>query len=151
MRACFLVSILIGCGSSGDPIKGDVAINYGGDSPDLKVGSVVEDQNDPTKMVVQVGTQDVDCSTYLDVFISFNLPSGTFLYFNVDKVPGAYPTASVSAMHNSSNNIKINSGTGMVTIDTIAPRVTGGVTFDTNDQDVGAITASGSFDVVRCF
>ncbi len=48
-------------------------------------------------------------------------------------------------------NIKLNSGTGMVTIDTIDPRVTGSVTFDTNDQDVGAITASGSFDVVRCF
>jgi len=141
--------LVVGCGDSGEPIKGDIAIQYGADSPDLKVGSVIEDENDPGKMLVQIGTEEVDCDTRLDSL--FGTPVGTFVYFSVDQAPGSYPGTFVQAAHRAGNSISVNLSDGDVTIDAIEPRVTGSVTFMTTDQDVGDISVSGTFDVFRCF
>jgi len=152
MRTLVLSLVVVGCGGpGGEPIEGDITMQYGGDSPDMKVGTVVQDENDPNSMLVQIGTQGVGCDTYLDVFFSFDVPHGTFLYFSVDKAPGTYTGTFVSAMRSTGNSIKINSAQGDVTIDAVEPRVTGSVTFSTDDDEVGTISASGSFDVLRCF
>lgn len=142
---------LAACGDSGEPMKGDVVVTYGGSSPKMDVGTAVQDQESPGKMLVQFGTDEVDCDSYLDVFLDFNLPEGTFVYFSVDKMAGTYTSASVSAMKNTSSSTSINGTTGMVTITAVEPRVTGTVTFTTTDEDVGVISAAGSFDVKRCF
>ena len=40
---------------------------------------------------------------------------------------------------------------GSIVIDAVEPRVTGRVTFTTTDDEIGTISVTGSFDVVRCF
>lgn len=140
---------LVGCGG-GEPISGDITMTYGSDRPEMVVGSVVQHQ-DSDDMLIQIGTDDVDCDTYLDVFLDFDLPKGHFVYFSVPKAPGTYSDGSVSVLRSKSRDISINSSSGDVTIDAIEPRVTGSVTFTTNDEDVGEIAVSGTFDVIRCF
>jgi len=133
-------------------MEGTIAIQYGSSSPDLVVGAAVQDENAPEKMLVQVGSNNVDCDTYLDVLFSFDSPEGTFLYFSVDKVPGEYPDGFISAMHSEDNSTKVNATSGSVTIDSVDGRIIGTVnTFATTDDEVGDISASGTFDVVRCF
>lgn len=152
MRTIWLVALCLGCGGiKGEPLEGDITIQYGDSAPDLVVGAAVQDQNDPDLMLVQIGSDDVDCDTYLDNFLSFNNPEGVFVFFSVEKLPGAFDDASVAAMSSESNNTKTNFTTGSVTIDAVEPRVTGSVSFSTTDDEVGEITVSGSFDVFRCF
>ncbi|HWO22461.1 MAG TPA: hypothetical protein VNO30_27070 [Kofleriaceae bacterium] len=151
MRHFWLIFVL-GCGgTSGERIEGDVAIEYGSSSPDLVVGAAVQDENDPALMLVQIGSDNVDCDTYLDRFLDFNLPSGTFVYFSVDKAAGSYADSFVSAMQTDDGSTKVNVASGSVTIDAVEPRVTGRVTLTTTDDEIGTIAVTGSFDVVRCF
>lgn len=151
MRHLWLIFGL-GCGGvSGERIEGDVAIEYGSSSPDLVVGAAVQDENDPALMLVQIGSDKVDCDTYLDRFLDFNLPSGTFVYFSVDKAAGSYADSFVSAMKTDDGSTTVNVASGSVTIDAIEPRVTGRVTLTTTDDEIGTIAVTGSFDVVRCF
>jgi len=146
---CLLV---IGCGTSGEPMKGDVAFTYGTAKPKLVVGAAVANKDMPGQMLVQLGDDNVDCGTYLDAGITFSAPSGTFVYFSVDATtPGTNASAYVSVEHSTGNNININESSGTVTIDAVMPRVTGSLTFMTTDMDVGMIAVSGNFDVKRCF
>jgi hypothetical protein len=147
MRTIALL-LLVGCGDSGEPLKGDIAIQYGADSPDLKVGTVIEDESDPGKMLVQIGTDEVDCDTRLDSL--FGVPVGTFVFFSVDQAPGTYMTF-VQAAQRVGNSTSVNISDGEVIIDAVEPRVTGSLTFDTTNEEVGTISVSGTFDVFRCF
>jgi hypothetical protein len=149
MRTWFLL-VAMGCGGiEGEPLLGDVTIQYGGSSPDLAVGAAVQDENDPDLMLVQLGSDKVDCDAYLDRFLDFSLPDGTFVYFSVEKLPGSY-SAPVSAMRTNDNSTKINTADGEVTIDLAGDRIAGSVTFQTTDEEIGDITVSGAFDVVSC-
>lgn len=144
--------LLVACGTSGEPMKGDVVFTYGTSTPKMVVGAAVMNKDMPGQMLVQIGDDNVDCGTYLDAGITFSAPSGTFAYFNVDATtPGTNASASISVEHSTGNNISINESTGTVTIDTVMPRVTGSLTFMTTDMDVGAISVTGNFDVKRCF
>ena len=149
--ALALVVALAACGDSGEPMKGDVAVNYGTSKPGMKYGTAVAAEDSATQMLVQFGSGSVDCDTYLDVFLDFSLPDGTFIYFVVDRAPGTHAQTSVSAMKNDDNHTSINTSSGSVTIDAVGDRVTGNVTFSTTDDEAGAITAMGSFDVKTCF
>lgn len=139
-------------GIEGEPLEGTIQIEYGPSRPALVVGAAVAHRDAPGRMLVQLGSNHVDCDTYLDVLFSFTNPEGTFLYFTVDRAPGEYVDNSISAMVSENNSTKINVAFGSVTIDTVDPRVTGTVTmFETTDEEVGRIAASGTFDVVKCF
>src|SRR5437867_1363197 len=112
MKHAWVLVCLIGCGPDGEPIKGDITIHYGGDTTKMEVGTVVQDQNTPGNMLVQIGSDNVDCSTYLDVFLSFSNPSGTFVYFSVDKTtPGTDANAYVSVMRSTGTHTSINEST----------------------------------------
>ena len=152
MKLALVCLGVIGCGgTSGEPIRGDVTIHYGTGAPKLAVGTVVQNKATPAEMVVQIGTDNVDCGTYLDNFLSFSNPEGTFVYFSVDKTtPGPVAQAAVSVMKSNGHDTSINEASGMVTIDAIGPRVTGTVAFMTTDSTVGMIAVSGSFDVLSC-
>jgi hypothetical protein len=115
------------------------------------VGAAVQDENDPNLMLVQIGSDNVDCDTYLDNFISFSNPKGHFVFFSVEKIAAAFDDASVAAMRTEGNSSKTNFTTGSVTIVGVEPRVSGSVTFSTTDDEVGEISVNGTFDVVRCF
>ena len=142
----------IGCGTSGggEPLMGDVTIQYGSASPQLTTGSAIESANAPGMMVVQLGTDHVDCHT--DLSGSTFPEAGTYVVFTADATtPGSNPQAEVGIEHVASNNIDLISGPGTVTIGTIGDRVTGSVSYTTTDSTIGAIAVSGNFDVKRCF
>ena len=150
MRTWFLL-VAVGCGTSGEPLKGDVSLQYGTSSPKLVVGAAVADKDTPGHMLVQLGTDHVDCSTNING-IEIGFPSGTYVYFSEDAMtPGTDAQAFIEVMNSSGNNVNINGAGGMVTIDSIDTRVKGSLTFTTTDDKVGAISVSGSFDVKRCF
>ena len=129
---------------------GTVTITYGSDQPKLAVGAAVQSRDAPTKMLVQLGTDNVDCDSYLDDFTDLTPPHGTFVWFYADKAP-AMANTSISVMKSASNHVSINESSGTVVVSTADARVTGQVTFATNDMDVGMILVAGSYDVKRCF
>jgi hypothetical protein len=142
--------LLVACGTSGEPMNGDITLMYGDSNPKLIVGAAVEDADAPGQMIVEMGDDNVDCGTNFSE-LSFGT-SGTFVYFSVDATtPGTQSDLFITVMRSSGNHLSSNSSDGMVTIDAVSPRVTGSIMFDTNDQDVGPISVSGSFDVKRCF
>lgn len=153
MRTLSLL-LLIGCGgggTSGEPIMGSVSLDYGGENPKMVVGTAVQDEDVATKMLVQIGSNNVDCDTYVDRFLDFDVPKGSFIYFTADKTATGMISGSVSVMKSTSNSVTINSGPGTFTLDSTAERVTGSVAFTTTDEDVGNIVVAGTFDVKRCF
>jgi hypothetical protein len=145
--------LLIGCGTSGEPMKGDVMFAYGTSHPKMVVGAAVANKDTAGEMVVQLGDDNVDCSTNLDQgLFTIGGPTGTFVYFSVSSTtPGTDANASISVEHSTGRDTSINEAPGMVTIDTIDTRVTGSLTFMTTDDTVGPIAVSGNFDVKRCF
>lgn len=152
MRYAWLLLFAIGCGTSGggEPLMGDVAIQYGSSMPDLTTGSAIQSKSDPTKMVVQLGTDHVDCKTDLDS--SFFAEGGTYVFFLEDSAtPGTDAQAVVNVENVTGNNINVLSATGSVTISTIDTRVTGTVMLTASDMSIGMVTVNGNFDVKRCF
>lgn len=142
----------IGCGTSGggEPLMGDVAIQVGGAMPDLTTGSAIQSKDDPTQMIVQLGTDHVDCQT--DLNSSFSIAGGTYVFFAENAAtPGTDSNATVNVEKVSGNMIDVLVSNGAVTISTIDTRVTGSVTFTATDQNLGAVSVSGNFDVKRCF
>ncbi|MDB4960465.1 MAG: hypothetical protein JWP01_464 [Myxococcales bacterium] len=105
----------LGCGISGEPLKGDITMTYGSSSPEMAVGAAVQTQDQPDQMLVQIGSDHVDCDEYLDVFLDFNGPEGHFVYFNVDKVPGVHAQTSIDVKKTNGSSTSINGTIGMVT------------------------------------
>lgn len=152
MRTALMWLILAACGGGidGELLAGDITIQYGSSSPKLEVGTAVRAEADGD-MLVQIGSNNVDCDTYLDMFISFDYPEGTFVYFTVSSsMPGTYPNEPVDFMKSGSRNTSINGTLGMVTIESIDTRVKGTVVATTTDEEVGTLSVQGSFDVVSC-
>lgn len=151
MKHAWGLLLVIGCGSSGEPMKGDVMFTYGTDHPKMAFGAAVQNKDTPGEMVVQIGDDNVDCSTDLNSF-GFGGPAGNFVYFSVDATtPATVADATISVEHSTGNHVSINESNGTVVIEATTPRVTGNLTFMTTDQDVGDIAVSGNFDVKRCF
>ena len=132
-------------------MMGTVALDYGGSKPKMVVGAAVNTMDSTTRMLVQMGSDNVDCDTYLDVFLDFDAPHGSFIYFDVDKTQMGSKNGTVSVEKSSSRNVSVTTGPGVITIDSIEPRVTGSVTFAITDPEAGMITVAGTFDVKRCF
>lgn len=135
------------CGTeAGEPIGGDVTITVGDEVIEPTVGAALPDDEDPTKAMIVVGTRDISCATT----ITSPLKRGTYLMFTIAPEAGMQ-TVFTSVIRVESSGSHLNGSTGEVTIDGVGDRVTGSVTFDTTDDEVGPITAAGTFDVVRCF
>lgn len=146
-----LLLVVAACGSSGEPMKGDVMYTYGTSHPKMAYGAAVEDKQMAGNMLVQLGDDNVDCGTDLQGF-SLGAPSGTFVYFSVSATtPGTDANAFISAQQSNASHVNVNASSGTVTIDTIDTRVTGSLTFSTTDQTVGTISVMGNFDVKKCF
>ena len=141
--------VLIGCGDSGEPIEGTITIGYGEDTVTPDVGAALRVADVPTEMSILIGTDAVDCGTDLDTFFE----KGTFVQFDVDNTaPATHADASISVIKITARSFSLNGASGTVVIDSIgADRVTGSVTFSTTDDEVGTITAMGTFDIIRCF
>ena len=144
-----IVVALIGCGDSGEPIEGTITIGYGEDTVTPDVGAALRVADAPTQTAILIGTDAVDCGTDLDTFFE----KGTFVQFDVDNTaPATYSDTSISVIKITARSFSLNGAFGTVVIDSIgADRVTGSVSFSTTDEDVGAITVMGTFDVIRCF
>jgi len=151
--------LLAACGGGddeGEPIDGDLVIMLGDAVIDPSVGAAIEacvdtncNETDPTKMLVVIGTRDISCEST----VQSALKQGTYLTFTVDRVP-ATQSAFVSVIRVVPGGAHLNGSSGDVVIDAVDDRVTGSLTFDTEDDDDGVIlpiTAAGTFDVIRCF
>jgi hypothetical protein len=156
MRHAWLVlGVLVGCGGgpTGEPLMGDVTLEYGSDRPDLVVGSaVLTEGQDGMQMLVQLGSDEVDCETDLDELFLFDGPEGMFVYFAVEPMPMVHPMAIVNVMKSDGHETLINASTGMVVIEAVGDRVTGTVSaMIVDDEGVGTIRVAGGFDVKKCF
>jgi hypothetical protein len=147
MQRVLVMVLLAACGSEeGEPIEGTVAIDYGGVPIAPSVGAAIPDPDgDPDKALVIIGTRDVSCETRLET----PLKRGTYLTFAVDRAPGTQAPF-VAVIRVETGGAHLNGSAGEVIIDGIDGRVTGSLTFDTVDDEIGAITATGTFDVIDC-
>jgi hypothetical protein len=159
MRLTWLgfVIFAIGCGTStpaGTPQNGDATLQYGSTTQDLTVGSAILDPNGGgsgvAAMLVQLGTDGVTCDVNL-VGPTFP-PHGEYVYFDVDPTtPMDYAEALVSVISSTNNNLSLDESNGTVSITSIDTRVMGTVTFNSSTDEAGAIVATGTFDVEKCF
>jgi hypothetical protein len=148
-RAGALVLVIVAaCGTSdtGEPIGGTVSVIVGDQTITPTVGAAIADPADETKAILIVGTTTITCETTLNS----RLPPGTYLTFGFAQTTGMQ-SGFVSVIRVEGSSAHLNASTGDIVIDTLDPRVTGSVTFDTTDDMVGPISAAGTFDVIRCF
>ena len=128
---------------------GTASVTYGTSTGAMRVGAAIADPNVAGNMIVELGTDNIDCSVNVDDEFP---PPGLYVYFSESKTtPGADTQATVTAVSSSSNHIDADTSSGMVTIDAIDARVTGSVTFSSSTQDIANIAATGTFSVKRCF
>ena len=114
---CLVTTACGTSGTSGEPIQGDIAMHYGNDTPQLVVGSAVMNKNTPNEMFVQIGSDTIDCGTYLDVIFGVGYPSGEFVYFSVDSTQASSDAmAEISVGKSDGNNAKVTYGSGSMTI-----------------------------------
>ena len=154
MKLAVLGVLVAGCngGASGEPSGGTVSIVVGDKTIAPTVGAAIElvssppSPDDATKAMVILGTSGISCATDLNS----RLDAGTYLTFNI---PRAAMTLMgfVSVIRVDGSSAHLNATTGDIVIDAIDPRVAGTVSFTTTDDQVGTISASGTFDVIRCF
>jgi hypothetical protein len=153
---CLVIgSVGVGCGSSsgggGEPQNGTAMVAFNTRTELMDVGAAIADKQDPTKMIVQLGTAHVTCSMDLLHGNSFP-PQGSYIYFQFDNMtPGTDTMASFGTVDFVGSHININVGPGTAHVTAIDTRVTGDLTFSTNDGPGAPITASGTFDVKKCF
>src|SRR5690349_14937407 len=108
MKHAWGCMLLVACGTSGEPMNGDITLMYGDSSPKLIVGAAVEDVDAPGHMLVQMGDDNVDCGTNFGE-LSFGT-SGTFVYFSVDATtPGTQADVFITVMHSTGNHLSSNS------------------------------------------
>lgn len=145
-----LFALLAACTSSkgGEPQMGTASATYGTTTKMLLTGSAIVDVDTSGNMLVQLGDGGVDCSTNLNA--SFP-PAGLFVTMSVSSAnPGMYTTAAIQVMLSSGNHIDAQISDGMVTIDSIDTRVAGSIDFSTSGSS-GTVSATGTFDVKKCF
>jgi hypothetical protein len=152
MRYAWLCALAIGCGSSsngGEAQLGTATLMYGTDNRMMTTGSAIQDPMVPANMRIQLGTDNVRCGTDLDANMP---PSGTYIYFSVDKTtPMANQTTDVNVEALSSSNFDFSGATGMATITAIDTRVMGSLVFSTTDAHDKPIMFTGEYDVKKCF
>ena len=140
--------VAAGCGGGGggEPITGTLSIDYGTHiTPG--VGAVLENPMAPDEVYVLIGTSGVDCGTDLE---HDHPDNGTYVLFSVAPVVGAV-TPFVSVIRVEPQHLGSNSTSGDVTIDAVGERLTGSLAnFSTTDNEVGTISAAGTFDVLNC-
>jgi hypothetical protein len=155
VAVALVASLAAACSSSsgptGEPADGDVVLTIKGQTEMPMTGAAIADANDPADMLVVIGTSGIDCT--FDPMTFFHL--GVYAQLHADKTtPGTDADAEIDVVDISNNgglNYDGDGSSGAVTIDTIADRVTGSVTFSYASDSDGTVSANGSFDVKRCF
>lgn len=149
MRRFAIIAVLAAAacgGDDGEPISGTITISVGGDAIAPTVGAAIEDADSPGSALVILGTRDINCGTDLESA----LKAGTYLSFSLEPTEGAQQVF-MSVIRVTGGSFHLNGSSGDVNVDGFADRITGDLTFSTTDDDDGEITASGTFDVLRCF
>jgi len=146
-RAIPLLALVFACGGDdGEPMDGDVVITVGSSSISPGVGAALEDPDGPDDFVLLIGEEGIDCGTNLGE----NVPKGTSFSAGLAGETGEQDTLGV-VFRSSAGSLHLNGSSAMVRVDSLEDRVTGHIMFDTTDDDDGAITVVGTFDVKRCF
>ena len=148
MQRALALVVLAACGGdSGEPIEGDISIDYGGETVAMDVGAAIPDHDADGNPVTRVllGTRDISCSTTIQT----PLKRGTYVTFPIDRTPGMQMPF-VSVIRVEAGGAHLNGTTGTVTIDVIDDQVHGSVMSTTTDADVGDIVTTGTFAVIDC-
>jgi hypothetical protein len=150
------IALLTGCaGQTGDPITGDIVIHVGDQTITPSVGALIAgppaSDTNPATLLLVLGTRDISC----DFSTSTPLHPGTYLTITFQAaaradIPTGMSAPFVSVTRVVTGGAHIDGATGSVTIDGVADRITGSVTFTTTNADVGTSSAMGSFDVTGC-
>lgn len=143
MRLALLFT-LMAC-TSGEPIQGTVTIRVGNDVTTPDSGAALVDWYEDTKVMVLLGNDGFDCDTTETSPIRH-----TMLAFSIAPMTGEQH-ALVQVGFPQGTHYHLDGSTTDVTIDAIDDRVRGTVAFDTTSTTGEAISASGAFDVKRCF
>ncbi len=145
---------LAACASepTGERNRGDATFVYDGDSAPLIVGSAIEAADDPSMMIVQLGTDRVDCEFDLGRVSSMpGMPDGYFVSFALPKT-GVIDAPYVHVQRGDGSESWHRFATGIVGLDSVGERVTGTVSFSLQPfESVREIEVLGRFDVKRCF
>jgi hypothetical protein len=146
VRYGLLALLLAACGSDdGEPLGGDITFTVGGETVVPTTGAAIRDREDDKQLIV-IGTRDISCATTLET----PLRKGTYLTILIDRATGPQD-AMVSILRVVSSGTLINGVVSQVAVDTLDARVTGSLTFMTEDPDEAlTLTAAGTFDVVNC-
>jgi hypothetical protein len=145
-----IAAVLIGCGGgdAGEPIEGTIAFTVGSETIVPTAGAALRlESTPPNQMMLLIATSEARCG--ID---GTGDPPDWFLQTFVDStMPGTWEV-SIGILHIAGENDSISSaGLGTVVIDSIgAERVTGSITYADADS-VPAVSASGTFDIIRCF
>lgn len=159
MRAALLLGAAIAaCGPNGEPMHGTATVSGYGASAHMVVGAVVRDQSSAGSMLVQMGSDNVDCNTDLrSIAMVPQFPSGTFVFFSASDsmVTNGTVSISTSVVHNGDvdgSNAQFESDGGAdVSITSIGSRVVGTIDFVHDNSTVGSVVVSGSFEVKKCY
>jgi hypothetical protein len=128
----------------GEPMEGTLVIEYADLVVEPIVGAAIRDVGG--NALVVVGTRDISCQT----IVQSQLRRGTYLSFSIEPMLGSHAPF-VSVIRVVPGGIHINGTTGMVELERVDGRIAGSVEVDAEDAELGPITASGTFDVRRCF
>lgn len=152
-RLALITVTLAACGGGagdGEPMSGTLAIGVGGETITPAFGAAIEESldQDPggTRAVVVMGTAPVSCETN----VTGQLSQGTYVTFRIDRATGAQ-TSFATVIRVVEIGAFLNGAPSPVMIDALDGRITGSVTLAATDDRLGAITAAGTFDVIRCF
>jgi hypothetical protein len=149
VRYGLLAVLLASCGiADGLELGGTIAFSVGSETVTPTTGAAIRDR-DAAKELIVIGTRDISCSTTLES----PLRKGTYLTILIDRaapVPGPQD-AMVSLLRVVSSGTLINGAVSTVTLETVGSRITGDLTFMTEDPDDALpLAATGTFDVVNC-
>lgn len=150
MRAVALamLGVLAACGDEGgEPMTGTLAIDWGEDHVVPTIGTTFENPDEPTQMWVLIGTSSgLDCGTDLQSTID----KGVYVMFSADRTAPGSTTTLITVIHVEPGSAQFRGTSSPIVIDAIGERVTGSLTMESTDDEVGRIAAAGTFDVINC-
>ena len=146
----FAIAFVAACGGGGgEEIGGEMTIDWGPVHvvPDSGAAIELPDAQVPGTLIIGIGDLDFGCGWGDD-----RIRPGTFFAFTLEpseQAPGTY-SPFMSVTHVDDDGVHSNATSGELVLTAFGERIAGRVTFSTNDDEVGAVTASGTFDVINC-
>jgi hypothetical protein len=148
----FVLAVAACGGGGGEDITGTIVIDWGTEHVVPDSGALVEfpatDGIPPGSALLGIGNSGIGCGWADD-----RISSGdTFVAIMLDpseQAVGSY-TPLILVNHADGSGFHSNGSSGTLEITAFGERVAGSLDVATTDDEAGAVTASGTFDVINC-